>query len=255
MENMMQSKSVRRIHARSGWTKAEEELLRERLVQAEQNRESLRTVFEEVAQQTGRRPNSVRNYYYTVLRSRMADTHPVARRPRPAFEPFTAAEARSMLKTMLTWHSQGKSIRACAAQLARGDRTRMLRYQNKYRSLMKSRPPMVKEVLDELAQQGIVPDVTRPARTAALGAEELTQHIAQTVSNEVCRIISLDATETARLRVKDAQERAELYRQRAYRLASLTREYLRSNDSRILALVQDCIQESLDKAEPGQMLS
>lgn len=255
MENMMQSKSVRRIHARSGWTKAEEELLSARLVQAEQKKESLRTVFEEVAQQTGRRPNSVRNYYYTVLRNRMVDTHPVARRPRPAFVPFTPEEARGMLKTMLTWHSQGKSIRACAAELAQGDRTRMLRYQNKYRSLMKSRPPLVKEVLDELAQQGIVPDVTHPARISALGAEELTQHIAQTVSNEVCRIISLDAAETARLRVKDAQERAELYRQRAYRLASLTQEYLRSKDARLLSLVQDCIRENLDQAEAGQMLS
>ena len=55
---------------------------------------------------------------------------------------------------MLTARAQGVSVRACVRQMADGDRTRMLRYQNKYRSTVRTRPEIVRRVMDRLNEQG-----------------------------------------------------------------------------------------------------
>ncbi|MDR0897446.1 MAG: hypothetical protein LBN04_06275, partial [Oscillospiraceae bacterium] len=53
-----------------------------------------------------------------------------------------------------TARAQGISVRACVQNLAGGDRKAMLRYQNKYRSVLKTRPGMVREIMEEIANSG-----------------------------------------------------------------------------------------------------
>lgn len=135
---------------RSGWSTGENALLTRRIAEARAARLPLRTAFEAVARQTGRCSNSVRNHYYTVL-------HP--RGEEPAFVPFTEEEALSLLREVLLSCSRGESVRACTLRLAQGDTRQMLRYQNKYRSLLKTRPELVKQVRRELsAEAGTVFD-------------------------------------------------------------------------------------------------
>jgi len=47
------------------------------------------------------------------------------------------------------------SVRACVRRLAGGDRTLMLRYQNKYRSTVRTRPEIVHRVMEQLARDGV----------------------------------------------------------------------------------------------------
>lgn len=127
---------------RSGWREDEIDQLWREIQRANASGQPLRSVFEEMGGRLGRKPNSVRNYYYMQLRGQEGDT---LRRAQP-FETFTEAEVRSLLKSVLRARAQGQSVRACVMALSQGDHARMLRYQNKYRSLLKKRPELVAEI-------------------------------------------------------------------------------------------------------------
>ena len=66
----------------------------------------------------------------------------------PIYLCVTAAEAPGR-------GGRGESVRACVNRLAGGDRAGMLRYQNKYRSVLKNRPEMLMEVANELRAEGL----------------------------------------------------------------------------------------------------
>lgn len=136
-----------------GWKPEEEELLFSEVEKARKSGWPLRTVFERVAAQTGRKPNSIRNYYYARIKedeSRADDAGRCA-----AFVPFTDEEMRELLKTVLHDQAKGISVRACTLRLGNGDNKAMLRYQNKYRSLIKSNPELVREVVAQMREMDI----------------------------------------------------------------------------------------------------
>lgn len=129
-----------------GWTKEEDALLLEAAGGARKDRLPLSVAFDQVAAATGRKPNSVRNRYYTIRKSGAAAS--------PAFVPFTEEESMRLIKTVLLAQTSGESVRACTLRLAGGDTKRMLRYQNKYRAILKSRPDCVRDALQQLEQEG-----------------------------------------------------------------------------------------------------
>jgi hypothetical protein len=133
-----------------GWTDQENKKLFSEVKKAQSQSKPLNKVFESIAKDTNRKANSVRNYYYqTVKREKKADiTMP------SHFISFTDSEVKRLLSTMLTWQAQGKSVRKCALDLGDGDKTKMLRYQNKYRSVIKSSPELVKSVMASLEKSG-----------------------------------------------------------------------------------------------------
>ena len=123
---------------RSGWNSRENELLAQQVRQAKGARLPLRTAFEAVARATGRCPNSVRNHYYAALHARQNGV--------PAFIPFSEEEGAALVREILLSCTAGESVRSCTMRLAEGDTRRMLRYQNKYRSLLKSRPEFIRQI-------------------------------------------------------------------------------------------------------------
>lgn len=135
-----------------GWRKEEEEILFTQVKQARGDGRPLKGVFESVAVSTGRKPNSVRNYYYARIKE---DESLSALPGGMAFVPFTEAEIRDLLGTVLSAQAKGVSVRACTLAMGKGDNKAMLRYQNKYRSLVKSNPELVRAVRAELLAQGI----------------------------------------------------------------------------------------------------
>ena len=126
-----------------GWQKQEIDALQQSVEAAERSGESLRSVFERMSRQLGRKPNSIRNFYYAQVRAAQGED---GARATP-FETFSPEQ-------VLTARAQGVSVRACVRQMADGDRTRMLRYQNKYRSTVRTRPEIVRRVMDRLNEQG-----------------------------------------------------------------------------------------------------
>ena len=134
-----------------GWQQREIDALKARIGEAERSGDSLRSVFDQLALELGRKPNSIRNFYYAQLRAQ--DDGGMGR--ALPFETFSPDEVESLLRSVLTSRAQGMSVRACVRRLSGGDKTLMLRYQNKYRSTVRTRPELVHKVMEELSQEGI----------------------------------------------------------------------------------------------------
>ena len=134
-----------------GWQQREIEALKTRISEAERSGDSLRSVFDQLALELGRKPNSIRNFYYAQLR---AQDEGGMGRALP-FETFAPGEVENLLRNVLISRAQGMSVRACVRKLSGGDKTLMLRYQNKYRSTVRTRPELVRKVMDDLSSEGI----------------------------------------------------------------------------------------------------
>ncbi len=143
---------------RAGWQEAETARLFTAVKEASASGAPLRTVFESLSGDLGRKPNSIRNYYYACLRQQ-----PSAGERTPAFQPFTPEETHELLRQVLMARGQGMSVRACVMALSGGSHSRMLRYQNKYRTILKTRPEMIAQVCEELKQEGLPCPETAPA--------------------------------------------------------------------------------------------
>jgi len=99
--------------------------------------------FEEVAKRTGRKTNSVRNYYYKHLAKEKA-----------TFASFSDAEVNNVLREIVLGTSRGESVRSICMGLSNGDKAKMLRFQNKYRAILKTAPQQIEDVKVELEGQG-----------------------------------------------------------------------------------------------------
>ncbi len=139
-----------RIRSRTGWQDSETNRLFTAVKEASAAGVPLRTVFESLSDDLGRKPNSIRNYYYACLRER-----PDAAPHTPAFKPFTPEETHQLLREVLMARGRGMSVRACVMQMSGGSHSQMLRYQNKYRTILKHRPDLIAEVMEELRQEGL----------------------------------------------------------------------------------------------------
>lgn len=137
-------------HPKGGWKQEEIDLLFSAVQNAADSGRPLRDVFADVGQQLSRKPNSIRNFYY----ARVREMPELAARQAP-FRSFSDEELHQLLRHVLISRGQGQSVRACVTQLAGGDRAGMLRYQNKYRSILKNKPEMLMEVAEELRAEGL----------------------------------------------------------------------------------------------------
>jgi len=147
---------INEFYVFAGWQQDEIRLLEEVIGEAVKNGRTLREAFDNAAKATGRKANSVRNFYYTFLRGRLsAENKELIKRRSVDFNTFSAEEIRKLIESMLIAQRDGVSVRACALNLADGDKTLMLRYQNKYRSVLASHRVMVQEVIEALNKRGI----------------------------------------------------------------------------------------------------
>lgn len=137
--------------AKNGWRAEETKLLALAAQKAHEQGTSLRSVFEDIGIQLGRKPNSVRNYYYLQLRENGDFS---VRRAEP-FVLFEEAEVEALVRQVILAQSRGESVRSCVLALSGGDKTVMLRYQNKYRSVLRKKPEMIRRICEELKQEGI----------------------------------------------------------------------------------------------------
>ena len=147
-EPLRTGRPVRGPHG--GWQKQEIDALQKSIDEAAQTGESLRSVFERLGETLGRKPNSIRNFYYAQMRAQSQEMG----RALP-FETFSPDEVERLVENVLTARAHGMSVRACVRRLAEGDRTLMLRYQNKYRSTIRTRPELVHRIMERLERSGI----------------------------------------------------------------------------------------------------
>jgi len=135
-----------------GWDRSDIEALMKGAKEAKEKDLPLKTVFEDLAKRTGRKPNSVRNYYYAMLKRNDYFTE-ILGKPQ-AFKAFDEDEVYYLVKEVLKAQAKGESIRSCTLRLGKNDMREMLRYQNKYRSTVKSNPQIIKEAIEQLRESG-----------------------------------------------------------------------------------------------------
>lgn len=143
--------SQAKARTRTGWQEEETNRLFTAVKEASASGEPLRSVFESLSGDLGRKPNSIRNYYYACLRQ-----HPDAAQMKAApFAVFTPEETHELLRQVLMARGEGMSVRSCVMKMAGGNHSLMLRYQNKYRTLLKHRPELIESVREELRREGL----------------------------------------------------------------------------------------------------
>ena len=101
-------------------------------------------IFNEFAKMVGRQQNSVRNYYYNEIKNLQNDEKRkkmlgvnlnlhLAKKPQH----FSKLEEKNILNKINELINKGYSVRRACLTLAGGDATKMIRYQNKYRTSLK----------------------------------------------------------------------------------------------------------------------
>ena len=108
--NMMKSA---RHPGRAGWQEAETARLFSAVQEANASGAPLRSVFESLSGDLGRKPNSIRNFYYAQIRTQDGAENG---RALP-FETFSSDEVEHLVEYVLTARAQGMSVRACVRQL------------------------------------------------------------------------------------------------------------------------------------------
>ncbi len=166
--------SQARVHSRTGWQESETDRLFRAVKEANASGAPLRSVFESLSADLGRKPNSIRNYYYACLREQ-----PDAAQRTPAFTAFTPEETHALLREVLMARGRGQSVRACVMQMAGGSHSRMLRYQNKYRTILKHRPEMIAAVCEELRKEGLPCPIAAPRIAEATPVMVTDPHVDQ----------------------------------------------------------------------------
>ena len=165
-------------HSRSGWSMEETNTLFAEARIAGQEGRPIKSVFDKVAMLTGRKPNSIRNYYYLKLKEN-EDLGKIT------FVPFEESEVRDLIRTVLMEQAKGHSVRSIAFSLGQGDKKAMLRYQNKYRSVLKNNPDYVRAIMKELEEEGEKfhdPFIGKRKSTKA-GNQDVSQVVSELIGN------------------------------------------------------------------------
>ena len=198
--------AISKTGRRTGWSERENQLLWETADEAQQQGLPLKAVFEQIAQATGRRPNSIRNYYYAQVRNR-EDGHPHAAR----FVPFTQEEVSWLMEQVLPARAAGQRVRSCLQKLSGGDHSLMLRYQNKYRAVIKSRPDYVRALVEKLNGEGVMcdaPQVNHRSRSDLnASCVQLVDEAQRSGDAELARACDVITKYLRQRRVADAGER------------------------------------------------
>jgi hypothetical protein len=117
--------------------------------------EKLSLVFSKFAKNRGRAKGSVRNFYYDFLK--LCRENPVlgekyfASLPKVnKIKPFDEVETEYLIRKILIGKKNNVSVRRTIIEISKGDEKLMLRYQNKYRNVLKNEREIIYRVLNEL---------------------------------------------------------------------------------------------------------
>lgn len=141
----------------NGYSLREAKELIEFVAAGKKRGEPLSRLFEAYGKKCGRAGGSVRNYYYQFLKSRDLRAKEIlhgktlhAERIRE----FSEEERDEMLRRILAERSKGYSVRRSIANICAGNEKMMLRYQNKYRNLLKKQPELIERTAKEMGLKG-----------------------------------------------------------------------------------------------------
>ena len=123
-------------------------------------------IFDEFAKCTSRQQNSVRNYYYKEIKHLNENKdrliklginlkNHLSKTP----EPFSENDTKNVIENIKKLINEGYSVRGACLKLAGGNATKMVRYQNKYRSEVKYKKVEKMEKMDNIIKMPIKKDI------------------------------------------------------------------------------------------------
>ncbi len=122
--------------------------------------ESLSSTFTKYALINGKAKGTVRNLYYALAKRSNVDKEFCDKYlgGKPLLinniAEFDADEEKKLVKQILVERQNGKSVRSVIMRLSNGDAKKALRYQNKFRNLIKNKPNLIAEVASEIKAEG-----------------------------------------------------------------------------------------------------
>ena len=134
-------------------SKSDIESLLNKCLLAKSSGKSLSNVFENFAKEKNMSAGSVRNLYYKIVggKEKFFNDIGVPEKLKPAFiKEFNESETRFLIKKILTEKSKGKTVRQTVLNLALGNSSLALRYQNKYRNALIFNKNIVLEIVNEI---------------------------------------------------------------------------------------------------------
>ena len=156
--------------------------------------QSLSKVFESYAVMSGKAKGTVRNLYYALVKLSQKDQEFCKKhldgKPLSVNKivEFDDAEERKIIKEIFLAKKEGRSVRSKIMELADGDGKLALRYQNKFRGVIKNKPRLIAEIVDELKREG--KDVYMPNDNNAsnMVSEVQLKRLKTEINNLVMRI-------------------------------------------------------------------
>ena len=125
-----------------------------------QKSQNLSGLFSLFAKLTKRKPNSVRNYYYQELneletnqKRRQKLGIDLTKHQKCEQKEFSLSETEKLVESVLTLTSKGYSVRKACLMLAKNDAIKMIRYQNKFRSVVLKDKELYEKCLKNLEIQ------------------------------------------------------------------------------------------------------
>ena len=154
------------------WTDREIKTLFSHIEMCNEKGMTLTEGFASYATTSGRKPNSVRNYYYAELenleknesmRKKLGIDLSLHKKTNPNF--FSSDETNQVMQQISDFVKKGVSVRKACLTLAKGDITKMVRLQNKYRTMIKQTKQENKELPQNI--------ISMPQKTMRLTETEI----------------------------------------------------------------------------------
>lgn len=137
-------------------------MMKEEVGKARERRMPIIRAFEAVAERSGLKSNTIRNYYYRYIhaheelrKNEMVSKKDDFNQEDAIGKAFTDQETQELMRTMLIAQAQGESVRGCANRISSGDKRVLIRLQNKYRSIIAREPGYVEELMLQMKSEGI----------------------------------------------------------------------------------------------------
>lgn len=172
----------------------------------------LLTIFADYAKISGRKQNSVRNYYYAELGNLEKDEEKKNRlkidlsfHSKIKQIPFDKSSEKDIIKKILEKTSKGISVRKACLQLANFDLDTMIRYQNKYRNIVKTNPKLLEDCAKELKLENVPTSVDSTPKNVLFMPKQktnLTDKDIESLFMGLVRLVKRVANENAQNMVK-----------------------------------------------------
>lgn len=126
------------------WKNEEVMSLFKNVEECKQNQKALKKAFSEHAKKFGRKPNSVRNYYYHEVdnlaeekeRCRILGVD-ISKHTKTHFDNFDKEQESELFEKIENLTKKGLSVRSACLKLSNGNLADMTRFQNKYQNMKK----------------------------------------------------------------------------------------------------------------------